>query len=165
MTANHLPRQARDNRNGHSLIWCLRRGDGGENDTLSTTLLRPIHEKVAWDPPPLAAGARASLVLPVGSKPHCRGTSKLRPTCGTPQKHLLFYGEPQPGDPVSVGLSTVGAAEVMLTAQVCCLIRSRLDLTALFALFPYEKPSFYWPRQAPEKQEETLKKRAFSLVL
>ena len=122
MTANHLPRQARDNRNGHSLIWCLRRGDGGENDTLSTTLLRPIHEKVAWDPPPLAVGARASLVLPVGSKPHCRGTSKLRPTCGTPQKHLLFYGEPQPGDPVSVGLSSVGAAEVMLTAQVCCLI-------------------------------------------
>ena len=35
-----------------SLKW----GDGGENDTLDTTLLRPIHKIVAWDPPTLAAG-------------------------------------------------------------------------------------------------------------
>ena len=96
----------------------LRWGDGGENDTLDTSLLRPIHKAVAWDPPPLAAGASASLVVPVGSKPHCRITSEQRPSCNPFQHHLLFYGQPEPGDPVSVGLSSVGAAEVMLSAQV-----------------------------------------------
>ena len=54
----------------------------------------------------------------IGSKPHCRGTSPLKPSCAAPQKHFLFYGEPQPGDTVSVGLSSVGVADVMLSAQV-----------------------------------------------
>ena len=91
----------------------LRWGDGGENDTLDTSLLRPIHKTVAWDPPPLGVGASASVVVPVGSKPHCRITSEQRPSCNPFQHHLLFYGQPEPGDPVSVG-----AAEVMLSAQV-----------------------------------------------
>eukprot|EP01051_Picozoa_sp_SAG22_P010850 SAG22_NODE_1001_length_6086_cov_3.870887_6_plen_361_part_00 len=97
----------------------LRWGNGGENDTFDTTLLKPVHKKLAWDPPPLPAGAATNLTVPMGDKPHCRGTGPARRGPCTPlQHHLLFYGQPEPGDPVSVGFSAAGEADVQLTAQV-----------------------------------------------
>ena len=91
-----------------SLKW----GDGGQNDTLDATLLRPIVAKVAWDPPPVAVGGATSLVVPMGSKPHCRGRGPCHNT------GLLYYGQPEPGDIVSVGFTSVGAEDVQLSAQV-----------------------------------------------
>jgi hypothetical protein len=96
----------------------LRWGNGGAGDEFDTTLLKPTHKKLFWDPPPLAAGKATLLTVPMGAKPHCRGLNHFRKTCDAVQKHLLFYGQPEPGDLVQVGFSGAGAAAVQLTAQV-----------------------------------------------
>ena len=108
-------------------------GNGGAGDEFDTTLLKPIHKKLFWDPPPpLAAGKATLLTVPISAKPHCRGLNHFKKTCNTMQKHLLFYGQPEPGDLVQVGFSDAGVAAVQLTAQQVVAASFPNDLVKLY---------------------------------
>ena len=67
-----------------------------------TIIRRPIARRVSWAPPSLAAGAVAALTV------HVRGSA--------------------PGDAVSVGMSQLGDADAMLSANVAAAGRVRVLL-------------------------------------